>query len=69
MKKLVALLTKQKWLRINVKLMVLNFSGFIQGIEKIMTIRSPHLLVNLFRRRYVSSIKSCKYLNNVVSKY
>ena len=42
-------------------------SDFLQALYSvykiIMTILFPYLLVNLFKQRYISSVKSYKYLN------
>ena len=50
-----------------------NDSDFLRALysvyKKIRTILFPYLLVNLLKQRYISFLKSCKYMNKVISKY
>ena len=62
MKKLIALLTKEKRLRMNGKMMNLPFFELYTVYIKIMTLVFPYLLVNLFKERHISSVNSYKYL-------
>ena len=45
-------------------------SYFLQALhgvfKRIWTILLPHLIVILFKQRYISSVKSCTYLNNLI---
>ena len=70
MKKFVALLTKEKgkvamneWENDGSDILRVLYSVY----EKITTILSPYLLVNLFKQRYISFVKSYKYLNKIIS--
>ena len=63
------LLTKKKRLRTNGKMMTLTFLKLYTVYIKNGTIHFPYLLVNLFKERYISSVKSCKYLNKLTIKY
>ena len=66
-KKFVALPMKKKQLRMIGKIMNLTFIKLFTVYIKIRTICFPYLLVNLFKERYISSVKSCKYLNKLIS--
>ena len=63
------LLTKKKRLRMNGKMMPLTFLKLYAVYIKNGTIHFPYLLVNLFKERYISSLKSCKHLNKLTIKY
>ena len=67
MKKFVALPRKEKRLRMIGKMMNLTFIEIFTAYIKIRMICFPSLLVNLFKERYISSVKSCKYLNKLIS--
>ena len=45
-------------------------SYFLQALhgvyKRIWTILFPHLIVILFKQRYINSVKSYKYLNNLI---
>ena len=61
MKKFNALLLnekKEEWLQANRKMMTLTFFELYAAYKKIRTILFPTLLVNLFKQRYISSVKS-----------
>ena len=70
MKKFVALLTKEKG-KVAMNEWENDGSDILRALysvyEKITTILSPYLLVNLFKQRYISSVKSYKYLNKFIS--
>ena len=70
MKTFVALLTKEKgktarneWRNDDSNILRALYSVH----NKIRTIVFPHLLVNMFKQRYISSVKSYKYLNKFIS--
>ena len=66
MKKFVALLVKKKRLRMNGKLMT-DFLQVLFSIYKKIRICFPYSLINLLKERYISSVKSCKYLDKLTS--
>ena len=51
----------------NGEMMTLTFFEFFSLYKKISTILFPYLLVYLFKQRYISFVKSCKYLNKLIS--
>ena len=70
MKKFVALLTKEKgkmaineWENDDSDILWALYSAY----KKIRKIIFPYLLVNLFKQRHISSMKSYKYLNKFIS--
>ena len=67
MKKFVALLAKEKWLimKNDEKMMTLTFLELYTVYIKFRTAVFPYLLVNLFKEKYISSVKSYKYLNTL----
>ena len=68
MKKFVVLLKKEKQQRMNGKMMSLTFFElYAVYIKKNMTILFPYLLVNMFKQRYITYVKSYKYLNKSIS--
>ena len=67
MKKFVPLLTKEKGLRMNGKMMTLTFFKPYKVCLKNQGNCFPYLLVNLFKERYISSAKSYKNLNKLIS--
>ena len=68
MKEFTALLTDEKQLRMHGKIMNLTFFELYTVYIKIRTIFSPHLHVNFFKKRCISSVKDYKYLNRLISK-
>ena len=68
MKEFIALLTDEKQLRMHGKIMTLTFFELYTVYIKIRTIFSPHLHVNLFKERCISSVKNYKYFNRLISK-
>ena len=66
MKKFVTLITKEKQLRMNRKMMTLS-SDFIQCIKKIRTILFLYLVVTSLEQSYISYVKSYKYMNKLIS--
>ena len=57
LKKFIALLTKEKWLRMNGKMMTLTFKNSDNTFSL--------LLLNLFKERCISFVKSYEYLNKL----
>ena len=68
MKKFIALLTEERQLRMNGEMMSLTFFKLYTEYIKIRTIFFSYLLLNLFKERYISSVKSYKYLNKLYAK-
>ena len=56
---------KQPWM--NEKTMSSNDDELYTVYKNIRTILFPYLLANLFKERYISSVKSYKYLNKFIS--
>ena len=70
MKKFGALLTEEKE-KVDMNQWGNDHYGIIQDLcvyKKIKTILFPYLLVNLFKQRYISSVKHYTYLNKFISK-
>ena len=67
MKKFIELLTKEKKLRINGKILTLTFFESYTVYVKIGATLFPYLLINLIKERYISSAKNYNYLNKVIS--
>ena len=67
MKKFIELLTKEKKLRINGKILTLTFFESYTVYVKIGATLFPYLLINLIKERYISSAKNDNYLNKVIS--
>ena len=68
MKKFTELLTKEKKLRINGKILTLTFFESYTVYVKIGATVFPYLLINLIKERYISSAKNYNYLNKVISQ-
>ena len=68
MKKFIALLTEERQLRMNGEMMSLTFFKLYTEYIKIRTIFFSYLLLNLFKERYISFVKSYKYLNKLYVK-
>ena len=67
MKKFIELLTKEKKLRINGKILTLTFFESYTVYVKIGATVFPYLLINLIKERYIRSAKNYNYLNKVIS--
>ena len=67
MKKFIELLTKEKKLRINGKIVTLTFFESYTVYVKIGATVFPYLLINLIKERYIRSAKNYNYLNKVIS--
>ena len=67
MKKFIELLTKEKKVRINGKILTLTFFESYTVYVKIGATLFPYLLINLIKERYISSAKNDNYLNKVIS--
>ena len=68
MKKFTELLTKEKKLRINGKILTLTFFESYTVYVKIGATVFPYLLINLIKERFISSAKNYNYLNKVISQ-
>ena len=68
MKKLAALLTKEKQPRMNGKMMTLTFFQLRTVAYKLGQFFFHALLANLFKQRYISSVTSYRYLNKLISE-
>ena len=69
MKKFIALLTEEKQLRTNRKMMSLTFFKlYTEYIKNQDNFFFSYLLLNLFKERNISFVKSYKYLNKLYAK-
>ena len=66
MKKSVALLMKEKWLRMNGKMMTDFVQVFYSKCKKLGQFFF-HTYLLTCKERYISFVKSCKYLNKLTS--